>query len=192
MQNPTSEEQTALAQFAKYQSQGSGYAEIQRTKPQTLGYGLADSAVGQMAWIMEKFQGWSDGGQTPDDRFARDRLLDNVMLYWLNNAATSSARLYWHSFANPNVDPVLIPSGCSIFPEEIVKPSRRWAESRFKKLTYYNALETGGHFAALEVPEVFIEEIRKLLCHHGALAVFDENRALIIAVTIRPVGKYGC
>lgn len=160
MQNPTPEEQKALMHFAEYQSQGAGYGEIQRTKPQTLGYGLADSPVGQMAWIMEKFQGWSDGATTPDDSFDRDRLLDNVMLYWLNNAGASSARLYWESFASPNVDPVSIPTGCSLFPNEIVVPSRRWAEQRFKNIVFWNEAERGGHFAALEVPDIFIQDVR--------------------------------
>ena len=160
MKAPTPEEQAALARFMEYQTQGAGYGEIQRTKPQTLGFGLADSPVGQMAWIMEKFQGWSDGGSTPDDSFERDRLLDNVMLYWLNNAGASSARLYRESFGNPNVDPIAIPSACSIFPNEIVTPSRRWAEQRFKKIVYWGEPSRGGHFAAMEVPELFIEEVR--------------------------------
>ncbi|MEM8918391.1 MAG: epoxide hydrolase family protein [Pseudomonadota bacterium] len=160
MQSPTPEEQASLAHFAKYQTEGAGYAEIQKTKPQTLGYGLADSPVGQMAWIMEKFQGWSDGSTTPDDSFDRDRLLDNVMIYWLNNAGASSARLYRESFGNPNVDPVVMPSGCSIFPNEIMTPSRRWAEHRFKDLHYWGEPERGGHFAAMEVPELFVAEVR--------------------------------
>lgn len=158
--NPTPQEQASLARFAEYQTQGGGYAEIQRTKPQTLGYGLADSAVGQMAWVMEKFQGWSDGANTPDDSFDRDRLLDNVMLYWLNNAGASSARLYRESFGNPNVDPVHMPAGCSIFPNEIMAPSRRWAEQRFKNLQYWGEAAKGGHFAAMEVPDLFIGEVR--------------------------------
>ncbi|VAV91038.1 Epoxide hydrolase [hydrothermal vent metagenome] len=160
MKNPTPAEQASLARFASYQTQGAGYAEIQRTKPQTLGYGLADSPVGQMAWIVEKFQGWSDDAATPDDSFDRDQLLDNVMLYWLNNAGASSARLYRESFGQPNVDPVIIPSGCSIFPDEIITPSRRWAESRFQNMVYWNEPEHGGHFAALEVPELFVTEVR--------------------------------
>ena len=160
MSNPTPEEQAALVHFTDFQTQGSGYAEIQKTKPQTLGYGLADSPVGQMAWIMEKFQGWSEEAESPDERFDCDRLLDNVMLYWLNNAGASSARLYRESFGNPNIDAVTIPSGCSIFPNEIITPSRRWAEQRFKDLKYWNEPEKGGHFAAMEVPELFIEEVR--------------------------------
>ena len=163
MKNPTAEEQASFKRFAVYQAQGGGYAEIQRTKPQTLGYGLADSPIGQMAWIVEKFQGWDDGGSPPDKSFDRDRLLDNVMLYWLNNAGASSARLYRESFGSPNVDPVDLPTGCSIFPNEILIPSRRWAEKRFKNLQYWGEPDQGGHFAAMEVPEVFIDEVRSCL-----------------------------
>lgn len=160
LKKPTPEEQASLARFSDYQTQGGGYAEIQRTKPQTLGYGLADSPVGQMAWVLEKFQGWSDSANTPDDSFDRDRLLDNIMLYWLNNAGASSARLYRESFGNPNVDPIHMPTGCSIFPNEIMAPSRRWAEHRFKNIQYWGEASKGGHFAAMEVPELFLSEVR--------------------------------
>lgn len=157
----TPEEAASLAHFGEYQSTGSGYAEIQRTKPQTLGYALADSPVGQMAWIIEKFQGWSDAQtDNPEAVFDRDRLLDNVMLYWLTNSGASSARFYWESFANPNIEPIHIPSGCSIFPHEIMAPSRRWAETRFKNLCYWGEAEKGGHFAAMEQPAIFVDEIR--------------------------------
>jgi pimeloyl-ACP methyl ester carboxylesterase len=156
----TAEEQAALAHFAKYQTMGAGYAEIQRTRPQTLGYGLADSPVGQMAWIVEKFHGWADDSQSPDENFGIDRLLDNVMLYWLTNSGTSSARLYWESFAKPNVEPITIPGAVSIFPHEIVQPSQRWVEQRFRDLRYYGRPAAGGHFAAMEVPELFVREVR--------------------------------
>lgn len=160
LQSLTPDEMASLAHFGEYQSKGSGYAEIQRTKPQTLGYALADSPVGQMAWIVEKFQGWSDvQADNPEASFSRDRLLDNVMLYWLTNSAASSARFYWESFANPNIDPIHIPSGCSIFPHEIMAPSRRWAETRFKNLSYWGEAKEGGHFAAMEQPEIFVDEI---------------------------------
>lgn len=160
MQNPTEEEQQALARLALYRSKGAGYSKQQSTKPQTLGYALADSPSGQMAWIMEKFHDWSDCDGHPEKVFSRDRLLDNVMLYWLNNAGASSGRLYWHSFGNPNLEPVEIPTGCSLFPHEIMRASRRWAETRFKDIVYFNSVERGGHFAAMERPEPFVEEVR--------------------------------
>ena len=159
LENPSKQEQESLAHFNKYIKHGMGYATIQGTRPQTLGYGLADSPLGQMAWIMEKFGEWS-GGRQFVDLFGIDRLLDNVTLYWLTNTATSSARLYWQSFIEPVMDPVHVPTGCSIFPNEIVQPSRRWAQQRYKNINYWNQLDSGGHFAAFEQPAVFVEEVR--------------------------------
>jgi len=164
MSNPTEEEQSALARLAAYRATGGGYSAQQSSKPQTLGYALADSPVGQMAWIVEKFHDWSDCGEEngghPGNVFSRDHLLDNVMLYWLNNAGASSARLYWHSFGNPDLSPVSMPMGASIFPHEIMRASRRWAETRFKNIVYWNAPERGGHFAAMERPGLFVDELR--------------------------------
>jgi pimeloyl-ACP methyl ester carboxylesterase len=83
------------------------------------------------------------------------------MLYWVNASAASSARLYWESFRSPKLDPVALPTGCSIFPKEIMRTSRRWAEKRFSNLVYWNELDKGGHFAAFEQPDVFVGELRK-------------------------------
>ena len=157
---PTEEEQAGLARLAWYQSKDNGYSTQQATRPQTLGYALADSPVGQMAWILEKFHGWSDCDGDPESVFDRDRLLDNVMLYWLTNSGASSARLYWQSFRNRDARPVRLPTGCSVFPSDIILPSRRWAEALFKNIVYWNRLETGGHFAAMERPELFVGELR--------------------------------
>ncbi len=160
MENPTEQEQAALARLGQYRDTGAGYSKQQSTKPQTLGYALADSPVGQMAWIVEKFQEWSDCDGHPEPEFDKDRLLDNVMLYWLNNAGASSGRLYWHSFAQPDPTPVTIPAGCSIFPHEIMRASRRWAETRYKNIVYWGEPERGGHFAAMERPALFVDELR--------------------------------
>jgi pimeloyl-ACP methyl ester carboxylesterase len=164
MADLTEREQSALQSMAEYGEKGSGYSKQQSTYPQTLGYGLADSPVGQMAWIMEKFYLWTDcekdGSRHPENILSKDELLDNVMVYWLNNAGASSARLYWESFSNPSMDPIDMPVGCSIFPHEIFRSSRRWAEKRFSNLIHWNELERGGHFAALEQPETFIDELR--------------------------------
>ena len=117
-----------------------------------------------MAWIVEKFYVWTDceknGKKHPEHVLSKDELLDNVMIYWLNNAAASSARLYWESFNTPNMDPIDIPVGCSIFPREIFRSSRRWAQKRFSNLIHWNELDRGGHFAALEQPEIFLDEVR--------------------------------
>ncbi len=164
MDNLTEQEQSALQAMTFYNDWDSGYSKQQSTRPQTLGYGLADSPVGQMAWIVEKFYAWTDcekdGIKHPENVLSKDELLDNVMMYWLNNTAASSARLYWESFNKPNLDPIDMPVGCSIFPREIFRCSRRWAEKRFSNLVYWNEPERGGHFAALELPEVFLREVR--------------------------------
>lgn len=164
MADLTEREQAALVDMGAYGEKGSGYSKQQSTYPQTLGYGLADSPVGQMAWVVEKFYMWTDcevdGTRHPENVLTKDELLDNVMMYWLNNAGASSARLYWESFNNPNMDPIAMPVGCSIFPKEIFRSSRRWAEKRFSNLIYWNELDRGGHFAALEQPELFLEELR--------------------------------
>jgi pimeloyl-ACP methyl ester carboxylesterase len=157
-------EQAALVDMGTYMETGSGYSKQQSTFPQTLGYGLADSPIGQMAWVVEKFYMWTDceanGTRHPENILTKDELLDNVMMYWLNNAAASSARLYWESFSNPSMEQITIPVGCSIFPKEIFRCSRRWAQKRFTNLIHWNELERGGHFAALEQPELFLGELR--------------------------------
>jgi pimeloyl-ACP methyl ester carboxylesterase len=156
----TEREKSALAGMQHYQEWDSGYSKQQSTRPQTLGYGLADSPAGQAAWILEKFWAWTDCNGHPENALGRDELLDNVMLYWLPGTGASSARLYWESFRLTNLDPVRIPVGCSIFPKEIFRTSRRWAEKRFEKLIHFNELPKGGHFAAFEQPELYVQEVR--------------------------------
>lgn len=172
MDQLTPREQSALEAMTYYNQWDSGYSKQQSTRPQTLGYGLADSPVGQMAWIVEKFYAWTDcekdGVRHPEHVVTRDELLDNVMLYWLTNSAVSSARLYWESFSTPGMGPIAMPVGCSIFPREIFRCSRRWAEQRYSNLVYWNELDRGGHFAALEQPALFLDEVRK--CFRGLRA----------------------
>jgi pimeloyl-ACP methyl ester carboxylesterase len=157
----TDAERRTLADLADHRDHGTGYSKIQSTRPQTLGYALADSPTGQLAWIVEKFQAWTDCDGHPENALSRDRMLDNVTLYWLTGTAASSARLYWESFNGPHLDEVATPTGCSIFPHEIIRASRRWAEKRFSDLRYWNELPAGGHFAAFEQPELFVEEVRR-------------------------------
>jgi pimeloyl-ACP methyl ester carboxylesterase len=158
--SPTPQEQQALAALQHYSAWDSGYSKQQSTRPQTLGYGLADSPAGQAGWILEKFWAWTDSNGHPENVLSRDAMLDDIMLYWLPNAGASSARLYWESFQNPSLGEVPVPTGCSIFPKEIIRSSRRWAEKRFKNLIYWNELSRGGHFAAFEQPELFVDEVR--------------------------------
>jgi pimeloyl-ACP methyl ester carboxylesterase len=160
MSSLTEEEKDGLAGMQHYQDWDSGYSKQQSTRPQSLGYGLADSPAGQAAWILEKFWAWTDCNGNPENALTRDEMLDNVMLYWLPDAAASSARLYWESFNKLNYDPVRIPVGCSMFPKEIFRVSRRWAEKRYPNLVYWNKLDKGGHFAAFEQPELFVGELR--------------------------------
>jgi epoxide hydrolase len=156
----TENEKAAVAGLQYYNDWDSGYSKQQSTRPQTLGYGLSDSPVGQMAWILEKFWAWTDCDGHPENVLTRDELLDNVMLYWLTASGASSARLYWESFRKFPTDPVTIPAGCSIFPKEIIRSSRRWAQKRYRNLAYFNELAKGGHFAAFEQPETFVREVR--------------------------------
>jgi pimeloyl-ACP methyl ester carboxylesterase len=127
---------------------------------QTIGYGLVDSPALLCAWIVEKFWSWTDCAGDPASVLTRDEMLDNIMLYWLPGTGASAARLYWESFRKPLPGPVTVPVGCSIFPREIFRPSRRWAEQRFPHLHYWNELDKGGHFAAFEQPETFVREVR--------------------------------
>jgi pimeloyl-ACP methyl ester carboxylesterase len=155
----TGQEQAALAASVHYQRWESGYFKEQSTRPQTVGYGLVDSPAAQCAWIVEKFWAWTDCAGHPENAISRDELLDNVMLYWLPGAGASSARLYWES-RRGSTDPIVVPTGCSIFPKEIARTSRRWAARRYTDIRYWNELDRGGHFAAFEQPELFVQELR--------------------------------
>ena len=156
----TEAEQGALAGVQSYMAVDSGYSKQQSTRPQTLGYALVDSPAGQCAWILEKFWSWSDTAGDPVGALGADRILDNVMLYWLPGTAASSARMYWESFDKPPLDPVSVPMGASVFPKEIFRPSKRWAAHQFHDIRYWNELDAGGHFAAFEQPAVFVDEVR--------------------------------
>lgn len=163
-EDPTAEDKLALERSRAYQDWDSGYSKQQSTRPQTLGYGLADSPAGQAMWILEKFWRWTDCQGHPENVLSRDELIDNIMLYWLTNSAASSARLYWESFnrtaGGSGSNTVSIPTGCSIFPQEIVPTPRSWAERRYQNIVYWNKLDKGGHFAAFEQPELFVAELR--------------------------------
>lgn len=153
-------EQSALAGMQYYQDWDSGYSKEQSTRPQTVGYGLVDSPAGLAAWILEKFWAWTDCNGHPENALTRDQMLDNIMLYWLNAAGASSARLYWESFSRMRPAEITVPVGCSVFPKEIFRGSRRWTEKRFPTLAYWNELDKGGHFAAFEQPALYVEEVR--------------------------------
>lgn len=161
MGNLTPREKSAVEAMAYYQQWDSGYSKQQSTRPQTVGYGLVDSPAGQAAWIYEKMWAWTDNNGNPEDVLSLDEMLDNIMLYWLPGAGASSARLYWESFGNAFGSTKLeIPVGVSIYPKEIFRASRRWAEKHMANIIHWNELDRGGHFAAWEQPELFVGEIR--------------------------------
>lgn len=151
-----------LERLAFYKRWDSGYAAQQSSRPQTLGYALADSPAGQAAWIYEKFFAWTDHRGAPEDVLTPDEMLDNIMLYWLPNNATSSARLYWESYRGGfGAVQLELPTGCSVFPKDVYTAPRSWAERCMRQLIYWNELDRGGHFAAFEQPVLFVEELRK-------------------------------
>jgi len=159
----TSDEVAALMEARQWLQDETGYQKIQGTKPQTLAYGLNDSPAGLAAWIVEKFRTWSDCGGDVERRFTKDRLLTNIMLYWLPETANSSCRLYYEAMHTGtwaarglHVD---VPTGCAIFPREMVRPPRAWAEKAFN-VKRFTKFESGGHFAAMEEPKALVEDIR--------------------------------
>ncbi len=159
---PTAEEQHALARAKFYADEDSGYSKQQATRPQTLGYALTDSPVGQAAWILEKFWAWADHGGDPLAALDRDALLDNVMLYWCTASAASSARLYWESFGagKRRARPVPVPTGVAVYPKEIVPPVRAWMAQSHPHIVHWAVMERGGHFAAFEQPAAFVDDLR--------------------------------
>jgi pimeloyl-ACP methyl ester carboxylesterase len=163
LENPSKRDKIAFEGLGYYQEWGSGYSKQQSTRPQTLGYGLVDSPIGQASWIIEKFYEWTDCNGHPENILNKEELIDNVMFYWLTKSAISSARLYWESFGSFGGNPeekLELPIGCSIFPKEISRTPRSWAEQIYSNIVYWNELKKGGHFAAFEQPEIFINEIR--------------------------------
>jgi pimeloyl-ACP methyl ester carboxylesterase len=156
------EEQTYLAERKKFDAEETGYGQIQRTKPQTLAYAQLDSPVGLLAWILEKFWAWSERGNDLWQTFNRDRLLTNVMLYWLPGCVLSAARLYYETFHHMPKDlrkrRVSVPTGYAKFPAEPWAPPRE-AVARQYNLVYYSEQANGGHFAAMEQPELWAKDV---------------------------------
>ena len=163
--NPTPAELRAMERASWFGKDQSGYFREQATRPQTIGYLLADSAAGQALWIYEKFQAWTDNRGNPEDALGLDAMLDNISLYWFTNTAGSSARIYWESaragltsFSEGRIE---LPMAASVFPHEIFCPPKAWADALWPNLFYWNELDKGGHFAAFEQPALFTEEMRK-------------------------------
>jgi len=133
----------------------------QSTWPQTTEYALADSPAGQAMWIYEKFYRWTDNAGSPEDALSWDRMLDNISLYWFTNTAASSARINWEnkdaSFAGRKLS---LPVAATVYPREVYRPPKSWAEQTYSNIIYWHEAERGGHFAAFEEPATFVEEMR--------------------------------
>jgi pimeloyl-ACP methyl ester carboxylesterase len=163
--NPTPVEKAAMDAAAHFVNDQSGYFKEQATRPQTIGYALADSPVGQAMWIYEKFQAWTDNKGLPEDALTRDQMLDDISLYWFTDTAASSARIYWQNSqgrpAGYSGGRIELPMAATIFPREIYRAPKAWAEADWPNLFYWNEVDKGGHFAAFEQPAIFAEEMWK-------------------------------
>jgi pimeloyl-ACP methyl ester carboxylesterase len=158
---PTPEEAHAFERFQFYADHDGGYALQQRTRPQTVGYGLVDSPVGLAAWILEKIYAWTDNAGSPFDALSQDQVLDEITLYWLTATGASSARMYWEALGRAmDQREVNVPMGYSLFPREIFPSPVEWVRAAWPRLVYANKVEKGGHFAAWEQPELFVDELR--------------------------------
>ncbi|XOV87444.1 MAG: epoxide hydrolase family protein [Pseudomonadota bacterium] len=160
----TDEEKARLESRRQHMQEGTGYQAIQGTRPQTLGYGLNDSPAGLAAWITEKFYAWTDCQGNLDAVVSRDDLLTNIMLYWINGNITASMRLYYESAHVQNnlfeSGRIATPTGCAMFPGELYQPPRAWAAELYN-IVHWTTQPRGGHFAALEVPELLAADIRQ-------------------------------
>ena len=157
----TAAEGAALAALRRFVTDGWGYNLMHQTRPQTIGYALADSPVALAAWIYEKFAAWTDNDGDPETALSRDEMLDDITLYWLTNTGASSARLYREN-AKLGMSQGIVdfPVGLSIFPKEIFRTPRSWADRTYPNLIHWNELDKGGHFAAFEQPALFTQELR--------------------------------
>lgn len=159
----TARELERLKQRQVFQAEETGYQQIQGTKPQTIGIALNDSPAALAAWIVEKFTSWCDCNGHPETAFTKDELLTNIMLYWVTETAASAARIYYESRHAPPAPTagrrIETPTACADFPKEIIWSPRKWLEPRYN-ITRWTEMPRGGHFAALEQPELFVDDVR--------------------------------
>lgn len=154
-------EKAAYDQLNDFYLNNTGYAAMMVTRPQTVGYALVDSPVGQAAWMYDKIAQWTFSGGDPEKSLTRDEILDDISLYWLSNSATSAAQIYWEDHSNNfNAVDISLPAAVTIFPGEIYRAPRSWVERAYHKLIHFNEVDKGGHFAAWEEPELFATEVR--------------------------------
>jgi epoxide hydrolase len=166
----TEEEQADLAAMRQFIKEESGYANEQGTKPQTIGAALNDTPAGLLGWIVEKFRAWSDCEGDPENCFTRDQLITNVMLYWVTETITSSARLYResrHRAQRPGDLPFVdVPTGVARYPKEVLRWPRSWVEGQYR-VVHWAVMDRGGHFAAMEQPELFVNDLRRFFGEVG-------------------------
>ena len=157
------QEQQLVTEMKEWDFREGAYSHIQGTRPQTVAYGLSDSPSALAAWIVEKFRNWSDCGGEVERCFTKDQLLTTIMLYWATDTMNSAMRYYFHSFEHPWTigpdDRVHVPTGVAIFPKDLARPPREWAE-RFYNVQHWSEMPRGGHFAALEQPDLLAEDMR--------------------------------
>ncbi|MFD7232822.1 epoxide hydrolase family protein [Streptomyces sp. NPDC059881] len=164
------EERSAFHDIARFNHDNAGYVTIQRTRPQTLCYGLSDSPVGLAAWMYDKFAQWTDTGGEPERSLTKDEMLDGITLYWLTESAASSARIYWEKHNEHTSKPaeatpftavsISVPAAVTVFNGETYRAPLSWTQRAYHKLIYFNRVSKGGHFAAWEVPDIFTKELR--------------------------------
>jgi len=161
--NPNAEEKVYLDQLKNFLKEETGYQWIQGTRPQTLAFGLTDSAAGLAAWIVEKFHAWTDNTGNPEDAVSRDEMLANISLYWFTGAIGSS---FWPYHARmhgpwpiPDGEPIAVPMGYAEFPREILSPPRSLAAKTYTDIRRWTTMKKGGHFAALEQPDALAHEV---------------------------------
>ncbi|WP_433168090.1 epoxide hydrolase family protein [Kribbella sp. CA-247076] len=158
----TATEQRWAEETHDFWHQRAAYAKQQTTRPQTIGYSLVDSPVGLLAWIVDKFAEWSDTDDSPFETISRDRILDDVTLYWLTRTGASAARIYYES--HDSLDPDLridVPAAITMYPRDIEKCPRPWARQRYRQLVRWRSPDAGGHFPSLEVSEYFVQDLRE-------------------------------
>lgn len=154
-------EKAAYDQLNDFYQNNTGYSAMMVTRPQTVGYALADSPVGQAAWMYDKIAQWTYSGGDPERSLTRDEILDDISLYWLTNGATSASRIYWEDHSNNfNAVDISLPAAVTIFPGEIYRAPRSWTERAYHKLIHFNEVDKGGHFAAWEAPDALAAEVR--------------------------------
>ena len=157
----TPEERAVFEELREFFRNGLGYAAIHGTRPQTMGYGLSDSPVALAAWFYDKIADWVFHRGEPERSLTRDEILDDITLYWLTNSGPSSGRIYWEAAVGGSKPaPVSLPAAVSVFPGEVYKPPKAWAQRAYTNLIYYNKVSKGGHFAAWEEPQLFAAEVR--------------------------------